>query len=149
MNAAACPVDLRPVDAAAARLTGLLVAAVTALFLATGFAPAILALVPDFVARAAGRPAASPLARIAAAMSRALRLPRRPTDGAPKRFAAGIGAAFSLGAGALALAGATAAASVVAAILLACALLEGLLGFCVGCRVYALLPRRLTLLRQA
>lgn len=114
-----------------------------ALFLLTGSPLVVLALTQDFVVRALGRPRLSPLARLASGLVRLLGLPPRPADSAPKRFAAGIGVAFTATAGLLALAGLAMPAAVIAAVLLTCAALEGLLGFCLGCRVYALLPRTL------
>lgn len=71
-----------------------------------------------------------------------LGLERRPVDSEPKRFAARIGFAFSFIAGTLALFGIVSAAKVVAAMLLGAALLEALFGYCVGCKIYALLPHR-------
>ncbi|MBW6468789.1 MAG: DUF4395 domain-containing protein [Coriobacteriia bacterium] len=136
-----CPVNLITVDANAVRIVALLVVVIVGLFLLSGNPLVILALAPDFLVRAAGRPHLSPLARLAIALVRLTRVAPRPTDSAPKRFAAGIGLAFAVTAGVLALAGLTIPAAVVAGILLACAALEGLAGFCLGCRVHALLPR--------
>lgn len=142
-----CPINHTTVDANAARVAALLVAAVAVLFLMTGSPWVILALAPDFLIRAAGRPRLSPLARLATVLVRVLGLTPRPTDSAPKRFAAGVGVAFTTTAGVLALSGLATPAATVAAILLGCAALEGLGGLCVGCRVYALLPH--ALLRSA
>lgn len=138
-----CPINHTSVDANTVRAVALLVVAIVALFLLTGSPLIILALVPDFLVRAAGYPGLSPLARLASGLVRLLELKPRATDSAPKRFAAGIGVAFTVTAGLLALAGLAVPAAVVAAILLACAALEGIVGFCLGCRVYMLLPRAL------
>ncbi|MDF1542827.1 MAG: DUF4395 family protein [Anaerosomatales bacterium] len=114
-----CPVNLTTVDANAVRVVALLVVAIAGLFLLSGNPLVILALAPDFLVRAAGRPHLSPLARLAAALVRLARVAPRPTDSASKRFAAGIGLAFATTAGVLAVAGLTIPAAVVAGILLA------------------------------
>jgi hypothetical protein len=66
----------------------------------------------------------------------------RPVPGPPKRFAQGIGAVFSLTAAILALGfGLTGAAWIVLSALAVAAALEAFLGFCLGCRVFALAMR--------
>ncbi|MBE0417659.1 MAG: DUF4395 domain-containing protein [Coriobacteriia bacterium] len=138
-----CPINHTVVDSNAVRIVALFVVGIVAVFLLTGSPLVVLALTPDFLIRAAGRPRWSPLARVAMSIVRLLELAPRPIDSAPKRFAAGIGVAFTAAAGLLTLAGLGPAAAAVAAILLVCAALESLLGFCVGCRVHAFLPRSL------
>src|SRR5205807_9329292 len=65
----------------------------------------------------------------------------RPVAGPPKRFAQGIGVAFSLSALVLTLLGQWTAAEVVLALLASAAFLESALGICLGCRAFALLMR--------
>jgi hypothetical protein len=71
------------------------------------------------------------------------RLPfaERPTAGPPKRFAQGIGAVVTLVASASFLAGWTGFGYALIAMLVVFATLESVLGFCVGCKVFALLMR--------
>ena len=76
-------------------------------------------------------------------MANTLRLSPKPVDAAPQKFAARIGIVFSALSGLLFVAGVPAAAVVVAGVLVVCATLEAALGCCVGCKVYALLPRPL------
>lgn len=133
-----CPVSFEKVDETAARGIGFVVVAGVALFL---FAPvkwiaALLAI--DFFLRAFVSPRSSPVAASVRFVTRALGLKPRPIDAAPKKFAAGLGFAFSVSALALWLAGLWTAASVVAMALGTCALLEGAFGYCVGCQVYTL-----------
>ena len=66
-------------------------------------------------------------------MANTLRLSPKPVDAAPQKFAARIGIVFSALSGLLFVAG----------VLVVCATLEAALGYCVGCKVYALLPRPL------
>ncbi|MEI7888651.1 MAG: DUF4395 domain-containing protein, partial [Actinomycetes bacterium] len=61
--------------------------------------------------------------------------------GPPKRFAQAIGVAFTVTASALWLAGAPGAARLVLACLVLAAGLEAAFGFCLGCKVFALLMR--------
>jgi cation transporter-like permease len=66
----------------------------------------------------------------------------RPVPGAPKRFAQGIGAVVSVTAAVLALGlGLEGAAYAVLGLLIVAAGLEAVLGFCIGCRIFALLVR--------
>ena len=71
-----------------------------------------------------------------------LQLPERPVPGPPKRFAQGIGAAFSLTALVLTGLGFWTAAAAVLGLLAAAAFLESAFGVCLGCMVFALLMRR-------
>lgn len=96
----------------------------------------------DFAVRAFGQPRHSPLAAVARGMVHALKMRPQPVDAAPKRFAAKIGLVFSLSASVLFLAQVPVGAIAVAAILGFCALLESAFGVCIGCKVYAALPRR-------
>jgi len=61
--------------------------------------------------------------------------------GPPKRFAQGIGATISTLALAAALAGATLAANVLLVLLIGAASLEAFAGYCLGCKIFALLMR--------
>ena len=147
----ACPVSLRQVDERVVRVTAVLTAALLPTAILGPPAAAIfLALAADFAARAAGLPRYSPLAWIARGLvsvgARAgwLAARPRPVDAAPKRFAAACGLLFALAiALALVLGAPRALTGAVLAMFAACALLEGLLGYCVGCAVYAGLPPRL------
>jgi len=92
-----------------------------------------------FVARVLAGPRLSPLGMFATRVV-APRLTAHPrlVPGPPKRFAQAMGAAFSLGALASWLSGETLAAYVLLAILIVPASLEAGLGYCVGCRIFAL-----------
>jgi hypothetical protein len=102
-----------------------------------------LPLAYGFVARVAFGPRFSPLGRFASSVvgarfgRKALLLP-----GPPKRFAQGIGAAFTTAAAGCWLAGAPTAALVLLGILLVPAIAEGAFGYCVGCEIFRLLMIR-------
>lgn len=130
-----------PVNEVAARLVaaGVFLMAVAILAL-----PANWLLIPlayGFVARVLAGPTLSPLGQL---VTRGIvpRLPVSPkfVPGPPKRFAQGVGAAFSLTALVLALGlGQDAPAMVLIGVLAACAFLESAFAFCVGCKVFGLL----------
>ncbi|HEY8524934.1 MAG TPA: DUF4395 domain-containing protein [Acidimicrobiales bacterium] len=96
-----------------------------------------------FVARVLTGPTLSPLGQLATrVVTPRLRVAPRLVPGPPKRFAQGIGVAFSATAAVLALGfGLEGAAYVVLGLLVAAAALEAGLGFCLGCRIFALLMR--------
>jgi hypothetical protein len=132
-----------PVDEVSARLVA---AGVVALSLATialdqPWLTAVIAY--GFIARVLTGPRLSPLGLL---VTRAVR-PRlavapRPVPGAPKRFAQGIGAVVSTSAAVLALGlGLDGAAYALLGVLVVAATLESALGFCIGCRLFALLVR--------
>lgn len=100
----------------------------------------ILAL--DFMIRAFVRPKYSPLATLARGIVSGLKLPRKMVDNAPKVFAARIGVIFSVAATVLYAGDFLYAGSIVSGILLLCAALESFFGFCLGCWMYSLLPRK-------
>ena len=96
-----------------------------------------------FVARVLTGPKLSPLGQI---VTRVI-APRLPfavklVPGPPKRFAQGIGAALSVGAMVAHFAfGATPLAYVLLCMILVAASLEAALGFCLGCKAFAMLMR--------
>jgi hypothetical protein len=132
------------VDERAARTvaTGVVVLALTTIATRSPVLAAVLAL--GFLARVLSGPRFSPLALVATRVV----VPRlagdaRPVLGEPKRFAQGIGLAFSTTALVLLLVGERSAAVVVLAMLVVAAGLEAGLGLCLGCKIYGrLFPDR-------
>ncbi len=150
--AAAAPIRLSRVPAVVDDVTvrlvaGVVVAAgVTALLTQQWWLYALLFI--DFALRSAVGPRWSPVGRIAAAIRPLVPAAPRSTAFAPKRFAAGIGAAMTavitgLWAAHLAT-GAEAplvAATALAVVMIVLPALEAALGFCVGCVLFAGLIR--------
>ena len=143
-----CPIVAQWVDDRSTRIgAGLtLLVVIAALWLGRFWLPLTLAL--DFALRSRGRIAFSPIAQASRGLRQAFGLRPSLINAGPKRFAALVGAVFSLVI-ALALGLHLAwVARTAAAILLLCAALEAFLGICVGCKVYSLLqplfpdPRR-------
>jgi Domain of unknown function (DUF4395) len=131
-----------PVNELSARLVagGVVTMVVAAIAFDWQWLTAVLAY--GFVARVLTGPKASPLGLL---VTRVM-TPRWPVEGKlvpgpPKRFAQGIGTAFSVTALCLTLAGAWTAAQVVLALLGAAAFLEAVFAICLGCRAFALLMR--------
>jgi hypothetical protein len=132
-----------PVNEVAARLvaTGVVVMAVATLALQWEWMLWVLAY--GFVARVLTGPTLSPLGQL---VTRVVvpRLPvePKPVPGPPKRFAQGIGAAFTLSALVLAHGfGRVGAAYVLIGALTVAASLEAFAGVCLGCRAFAVLMR--------
>jgi Domain of unknown function (DUF4395) len=102
-----------------------------------------LVLVYGFLARVLTGPTLSPLGQfVTRVVTPRLGLPPRPVPGPPKRFAQGIGLAFTTTAALLALPlDQKGAAYVVLAMLIGAATLESVFGLCLGCKLFALLMR--------
>ena len=132
-----------PVNEVSARLVagGVIVATVVAI---AADQPWLLAVVAyGFVARVLTGPSLSPLGQLVTrVITPRLRVAPRLVPGPPKRFAQAMGVAFSVTAAVLALGfGLRGAAYSVMGGLLVAASLEAFLGYCLGCRLFALLMR--------
>ena len=132
-----------PVNEVSARLvaTGVVVLAAATIALDQPWLTAVLAY--GFLARVLTGPTLSPLGQL---VTKVL-TPRLPFEakyvpGPPKRFAQGIGAAFTVTAAVLALGfGDEGAAYAVLGVLIVAASLEAFAGICLGCKAFAVLMR--------
>jgi hypothetical protein len=131
-----------PINEKAARVVAGVVALTGVVILATGWHWLLVPLAYGFWARVLTGPTLSPLGRLAMReIAPRLGAPKY-VAGPPKRFAQGMGAAFSTGAAVLALGfGADGAADVLVAMLAVAATLESAFGLCLGCHAFALLMR--------
>lgn len=132
-----------PVNEIAARCVAGGVVVLGVLTIATGQRWLIVPLVYGFGARVLSGPTLSPLGLF---VTRVLvpRLPfaERPVPGPPKRFAQGMGLAFSTTALVLAFGfGLTTAAWIVVGMLAAAAFLESAFGLCLGCVIFGRLAQ--------
>ena len=132
-----------PVNEVSARLVAggvLLMALATIAFDAPWL---LLVIAYGFVARVLTGPTLSPLGQLVTrVITPRLGIPPKPVPGPAKRFAQGIGVAFSVTAAVLALGfGLRGAAYVVLGLLCVAATLESVFGYCLGCRIFALLMR--------
>jgi len=131
-----------PVNEKAARTVAGVVLVTVVLTLATGWYWLLAPLAYGFWARVLTGPTLSPLGWTAQNVIAPRLGPARPVPGPPKRFAQLIGAVMSSAALALALvAGDHTAADVVLVLFLPAAGLESIVGYCVGCKAFALLIR--------
>lgn len=131
-----------PVNEVSARLVaaGVVTMAVVAIVVDVKWLTAVLAY--GFVARVLTGPKLSPLGQLVTrVITPRLGLEARLVPGPPKRFAQGIGVVFSVTALVLTLAGSWGAAQVMLGVLASAAFLESAFGFCLGCKVFALLMK--------
>jgi hypothetical protein len=132
-----------PVNEHAARIVALGVVILSVVILATGQHWLLLPLAYGFLARVLTGPRLSPLGLLATRVV-APRLPVAPrlVPGPPKRFAQGMGLAFSATAAVLALGlHLDLAANIVLLGLVTAASLEAFAGICLGCRIFAVAMR--------
>lgn len=131
-----------PVNETSARIVATGAVAMSVLFLVSGSGWALVPLTYGFVARVLTGPTLSPLGRLATqVITPRVRRDHTFVAGPPKRFAQGIGAAFTVTASVLWLLGLHTASFVVIAMLTVAASLEAFAGFCLGCVMFAQLMR--------
>ncbi|GAB6903119.1 DUF4395 domain-containing protein [Kineosporia succinea] len=136
-----------PVNELAARTVAAGVVALSALTLllsltaGEGWLWLSVPLAYGFVARVAAGPTFSPLGRLASDHIAPRLGPARPTAGPPKRFAQAIGATVTTAVVVLTAFGVTGVAQGLLGMMIVFATLESALGFCVGCRIFAVLMR--------
>jgi hypothetical protein len=131
-----------PVNEVSARLVaaGVVVMSILTITLNLKWATAVLAY--GFIARVLTGPKLSPLGQfVTRVVTPRLHLAERPVAGPPKRFAQGIGVAFSVSALVLTVLGYWGAAQIVLGLLASAAFLESALGLCLGCKAFAILMR--------
>jgi hypothetical protein len=131
-----------PVNDVAARTVATGVVLMGLLAAGLGWGWVLVPLTYGFLVRLACGPRFSPLGLLATKLV-APKLPQfeKLVSGPPKRFAQAIGVVFSLSASVLWLLGATGAARIVLVFLTLAAFLEAAFGFCLGCKIFALLMR--------
>lgn len=126
-----------PVNETSARLVAAGVVAQGLLFAITANGWLLIPLAYGFVARTLTGPTLSPLGQLATrVVTPRLPGPHRQVPGPPKRFAQGIGIAFSSAAATAHMTGHTSLARIVALCLATAALLEAAAAICLGCAVY-------------
>jgi Domain of unknown function (DUF4395) len=131
-----------PVNEKAARTVAFVVLVIGIVGLATSSYWLFVPLAYGFVARVLTGPRLSPLGWLASSVVAPRLGERKYVPGPPKRFAQAIGAALTV-AGAVASfgLGAHVAGDALFSMLIVAAGLESLAGYCIGCRLFALLMR--------
>jgi len=130
-----------PVNEVAARTVagGVLILAIVTL---VSRSPWVLAvLVAGFWARVLTGPTLSPLGQLATRVVAPRLGPAKYVPGPPKRFAQGVGTAFTSGALVAYLAGPPTVAWVLVGFIVVAATLESVFALCLGCKAFALLMR--------
>lgn len=131
-----------PVNETSARLVAAGAVLMGAAFALTGNGWVLAFLTYGFVARVLSGPTFSPLGRIATlVITPRINVSHRFVAGPPKRFAQGVGAAFTITASVLLVLGATGAAQLVIAGLVIAAFLESAFAICLGCIVFGWLMK--------
>lgn len=132
-----CPISFKQVDEKAARINALLSALSVVLFLVTSFKFIIVFLAIDFFIRGFIDPLYSFYSAISKSILRLFGSKPKLIDGSPKMFAAKLGFVFSTLIFLFTMLEIPIASDIIAISLVVFALLEGVLGFCIGCKVYA------------
>jgi hypothetical protein len=150
MAGGSCPISGGQRDNNVARIVAAQVLILAVVTLITAFSLSVRAalvidalLALDFIVRAFAEPRFSPLAAAGRGIASVLKLKPAIVDSAPKIFAARIGVAFTAAAGIFLALSLVPAGGIVLGILAVCAFLESLFGFCLGCRIYSLLPEKI------
>ena len=133
-----CPVDLITINENQARITALFVFILTVTYILTGYWLLIAFLAVDFSLRAANQGKFSVLGRVSGITVSLLGIGSKPTDRAPKRFAAVVGLLFTAAITLFHIFGVAFVPYILADVLAVFAFLEAALAFCAGCHVYTL-----------
>lgn len=131
-----CPINGKKVNETVVRLIAGQVVLLTALSVLTGFYWITALLLVDFALRAFFQGKGSVLRITAGAIAGSLRLAPKPTDEAPKRFAASIGFSVVLSLLIIQFFEIPFAAYIIGGALIGFALLESVFAVCVGCIFY-------------
>ena len=131
-----CPISQERVNERVTRLVALFTILLVVAGLVFNSVLFFIFLLADFFIRAFTSLKFSPVSYLASSLANALNLGKKPTDKAPKIFAARLGFLMTLGITMLSLFHLPVAAIVVSGILILFASLEFTLGICVGCIIY-------------
>jgi hypothetical protein len=139
MKTISCPVSSGRVPLAIPRFVASYVSLLLVVILTTQYFAILGILALDFYIRGFAENRKSPLAFLSLLTYNFLKLNTKSIDRAPKIFAAKIGFAFSLTIFAVGISGFLLTANILLGVLLVFALLESVLGLCVGCYIYTYL----------
>lgn len=130
------------VNETAARIVAAGAVTMSVAYVATGNVWILLPLTYGFVARVLAGPRFSPLGLLATkVLVPKMNIKHKLCPGPPKRFAQGIGAAFTISASILVSLDLGAASRVVIAMLAGAASLEAFAGVCIGCKMFYAMMR--------
>ena len=144
MNSKSCPISLVSVDSNIARINAFYTGVLVVVFLVTLELGIIYFLILDFATRLFLKKEYSFLFILSSATKDILHLPSLKVDAAPKRLANFFGLFFLLAIALATLLNFSSLMYILAAILLACVMLEVLFSYCLGCEIYHLYKRFLS-----
>ena len=131
-----------PANDTSARIVAAGVVTMAVVFIITGNGWVLVPLTYGFAARVASGPTLSPLGQLSVrVITPLIKVQHKMVPGPPKRFAQTVGLVFTAVASALYLADNLSAARIVMAMLVVAASLEAFLGYCLGCKMFAILMR--------
>jgi hypothetical protein len=136
-----CPVDFVVINENKARMTAFFVFVLAIIFLIIHLWIIPAFLVADFFIRANNWGKYSLLGILSDAIIKQVGIKNKPTDRAPKRFAAGVGLVFTVFILAATLLQLITLALVLTYVIVLFAFLESFVGFCAGCYVYTILKK--------
>ncbi|QNK64434.1 DUF4395 domain-containing protein [Pedobacter sp. PAMC26386] len=136
-----CPADFIKINENQVRFTAAGVLISSLLYLLTGYWWIILFLLVDFTFRAVNQGKISPLNLLSGLIVKIFPINYKPTDRAPKRFAAKIGVVLTFIALGLLWAGFSNLTFSLIIILVLFSALESVFAFCAGCLVYSLIKK--------
>lgn len=136
-----CPVDFVLINENKARVTAFFVLVLGFIFLLTSIWLIPAFLIIDFTLRATKLGKFSLLGILTDVLIKQFKITYKPTDRAPKRFAAGVGLVFTTLMLAAFFLGFNIVTIILTCTLVLFAFLESFLGFCAGCYVYSFLKR--------
>lgn len=134
--AQACPLIFRQVDATVVRINTLFVFGAVSAFLITHAVAILVVLAVDFLLRLYGYKHISPVQNLSLLIQEKLTIPSKLEDAGAKRLAAFFGLGFTIALAVVHLLAIQWAVTTIATIYLACAGMELLFGYCVGCKIY-------------
>ncbi|MDX1808773.1 MAG: DUF4395 domain-containing protein [Sulfurospirillaceae bacterium] len=134
-----CPISNRQINENLVRVYSVQVVILAALLLITNLPIFALILLYDFTIRALRLPQLSPIHNIGKFIVTKLKIKSHMSDEAPKRFALFIGLSISSALSLLYLGKFFIIGSMLAIVLITCALLEALFNYCLGCKIYQLI----------
>lgn len=143
-----CPISFIKIDRNVVRANGLITTLLLVAYVYTRSPFIIVPIGLDYVLRAMMNGPTSPMTHLARLVAKALRIPPRTMDKAPKVFASRIGVCFAMGA-AITHFAAPSVAPFLAGTLAVFTMLESVFDLCVGCVVYSYLALPLYRAREA
>lgn len=139
ISPAQCPTDFITINENQVRLTAAGIFILALLYLFTGYWPIILFLLIDFTLRALNKGKLSPLNLLSGLLVKTFNIKFKPTDRAPKRFAALLGLVITAIALLLVYIKASDIAFPLIIALAFFSFLESVFSFCTGCYIYSIL----------